>query len=538
MILLTTKNNHFNLDSPVGRVLWYILSIFWQGTTTRQTTFCKEGKRHQGTERIAHNTCGALTKWLNFLRLKITTFSKRYQSHQHSSAESWFNSAFLFKFASQFIIFSFLITFLPLSSYANTQSFTLANGLKLIVKEDHRAPTAVQMVWYKAGSMDEHNGTTGLAHALEHMMFKGTKNIASGEFSAKIAALGGRENAFTSKDYTAYFQQIDRSKLEAVMALEADRMHNLNLNEEEFSKEIKVIMEERRLRTDNQTSGQIFETLYANAFTAHPYRHPIIGWMNDLENMSIQDVQQWYNTWYAPNNAILIIGGNVNTQEVLNWAKKYYEIIPAKQVPTTKPQKEPVQKGIRRINLKAVAQNPQLVLAYQAPSLPYSTKQEDADALEILAAVLNGYDNARFNARLIRNKKIATDINTDYSHIGRGPGLFIIAATPTEKTSLTELEKQLKSEVKTISEQGISETELARIKTQLIAQQIYKRDSLFGQIMEIGLLESFGLDYTQSDTILKRLQNVTKEQVRSVAKQYFNDDTLTVLTLTPIPLQK
>lgn len=455
-----------------------------------------------------------------------------------TTKNSHFNRAFLFKFASPFIIFSFLITFLPLLCYANTQSFTLANGLKLIVKEDHRAPTAVQMVWYKAGSIDEHNGTTGLAHALEHMMFKGTKNMAPGEFSAKIAALGGRENAFTSKDYTAYFQQVERSKLEAVMALEADRMHNLNLNEEEFSKEIKVIIEERRLRTENQTNGQIFETLYASAFTAHPYRHPTIGWMNDLENMNIKDVQQWYNTWYAPNNATLIIGGNVNTQEVLNWAKKYYEIIPTKQVPTTKPQKEPLQKGIRRINLKSVAQNPQLVLAYKAPSLPYSPNQEDADALEILAAVLDGYDNARFTAHLIRNKKIATDINTDYTHIGRGPGLFIISATPTEKTSLIELEKQLKSEIQTIAKEGVSETELARIKAQLIAQQIYKRDSLFGQIMEIGLLESFGLNYTQSDAILKRLQNITKEQVQSVAKQYFNDDTLTVITLTPIPLQK
>ncbi|RYE72979.1 MAG: insulinase family protein, partial [Oxalobacteraceae bacterium] len=201
-----------------------------------------------------------------------------------------------------------MLALCPLAAQAEpAQEFMLENGMKIIVKEDHRAPTAAHMVWYRIGSMDELNGTTGVAHALEHMMFKGTTSLKPGEFSARVAALGGRENAFTSKDYTAYYQQIEKSRLEAVMALEADRMANLVFDRDEFSREIKVVMEERRLRTEDQASGRVYEALNAAAFVAHPYHHPIVGWMNDLEHMTMEDAKAWHDRFYAPNNATMVV---------------------------------------------------------------------------------------------------------------------------------------------------------------------------------------------------------------------------------------
>ncbi|MEE8221961.1 MAG: pitrilysin family protein, partial [Nitrosomonadaceae bacterium] len=217
-----------------------------------------------------------------------------------------------------------LISLISYDAFANPHEYMLANGLKLIVKEDHRSPVVVSQIWYKAGSVDESNGTTGVAHVLEHMMFKGTKKVSGGEFSKQIAAVGGRDNAFTARDYTAYFQQLHKSKLPLAMKLEADRMRNLRLTKEEFAKEIKVVMEERRLRTDDQPRSLVHEKMMAIAYQSHPYRRPIIGWMNDLENMSVRDAQEWYDRWYAPNNAVLVVVGDVNPNDIFSLAQKYY----------------------------------------------------------------------------------------------------------------------------------------------------------------------------------------------------------------------
>ena len=192
----------------------------------------------------------------------------------------------------------------PALALANTQEYKLENGLKIIVQEDHRSPVVVSQVWYKAGALDEVNGKTGVAHVLEHMMFKGTKKVPAGQFSRKIAAAGGRENAFTSQDYTAYFQQLEKSQLPLSFELEADRMANLNLTKEEFEKEIKVVMEERRWRTDDKPQAQVNEHFNSAAFRTHPYGRPVVGWMSDLENMRVEDTREWYNHWYAPNNAV------------------------------------------------------------------------------------------------------------------------------------------------------------------------------------------------------------------------------------------
>ncbi|MDH5481180.1 MAG: insulinase family protein, partial [Nitrosomonas sp.] len=294
---------------------------------------------------------------------------------------------------------------------ANPHEFILDNGLKLIVKQDHRSPVVVSQIWYKAGSIDELNGVTGIAHALEHMMFKGTTKVPSGEFSKRIAAAGGRENAFTSRDYTGYHQQLHKRNLPLAMELEADRMHNLVLTEEEFSKEIMVVMEERRLRTDDQARALVHEKMLATAYQSHPYKRPIVGWMNDLENMRVQDAQDWYDRWYMPNNAILVIVGDVDAQEVYALAQKYYGPIkprPVLSLAERKPQTEPPQLGIKRITVKAQAELPYLVMGYHAPVIRDIAADWEPYALEMLESVLDGHASARLNKTLVRERHIAT----------------------------------------------------------------------------------------------------------------------------------
>ena len=232
----------------------------------------------------------------------------------------------------------YFLFFIPTLLFAQVHQKTLDNGLKIFVKEDHRSPVVVSQVWYRAGSIDEVNGKTGVAHVLEHMMFKGTKTTKPGQFSEVIAAAGGRENAFTGADYTAYFQTLEKSKLPIAMKMESDRMQNLLIKKEEFAKEINVVMEERRWRTDDKPTSQVNELMQSLAFVSHPYGRPIVGWMNDLENMSHEDALEWYENWYAPNNAILVVAGDVNPQEIFALAEKYYGPISSKKIKERKPQ--------------------------------------------------------------------------------------------------------------------------------------------------------------------------------------------------------
>ncbi|MCA1324159.1 M16 family metallopeptidase [Herbaspirillum sp. alder98] len=423
-----------------------------------------------------------------------------------------------------------------LAQAQTAREFVLGNGMKVVVKEDRRAPTAVQMVWYKVGSIDELNGTTGISHALEHMMFKGTRKHKVGEFSRLVAEMGGRENAFTANDYTAYFQQIEKSHLEAVMALEADRMANLQFDAAEFSKEIRVVMEERRWRTDDQPMGLLNEALNAAAWTAHPYHHPVIGWMDDLENMTVQDLAAWYRQWYAPNNATLVVAGDVDADRVLALARKYFGKIAAQPRPRARPQNEPQQLGLRRVTVKAPAENSYVVLGFKVPALRQVEQDQEAYALDVLSAVLDGYENARLSANLIRTGNQATSVSASYSGVSRGPVLFTLEGTPAAGVSTEQLEALLRGEVARIASEGVSEQELQRVKTQLIASQIYKRDSVFGQAMEIGMMETTGIGQKNIDRIIDRLKTVTPAQVQAVAAKYFKDDNLTIATLVPLPL--
>ena len=331
------------------------------------------------------------------------------------------------------IFFCALILLIPNSGYSQKAEFThettLDNGLKVIVKEDHRAPTVAHMVWYRTGSIDETMGTTGVAHVLEHMMFKGTRTLGPGEFSKKVAALGGRENAFTSNDYTAYFQQIEKSYLLEMMRLEADRMHNLVLSEEEFKKEIKVVMEERRLRTDDQASGLLYEQFIATAFNSAPNRNPVIGWMEDLKNMTYLDAQNWYKKWYTPSNAILVVVGDVEPKQVFEMAKNTYGKVPKQILEERKIQGEPEQKGVKRFSLKAPAENIVVMMGWKVPKvIDANIDVVDPWALEVLAGVLDGNQNTRLNRILVKEKNISTGVNAGADAIGRSEQLFMISS--------------------------------------------------------------------------------------------------------------
>jgi len=419
--------------------------------------------------------------------------------------------------------------------------YKLANGLKLIVQEDHRSPVVVSQIWYRAGSIDELNGTTGVAHVLEHMMFKGTKKIPNGEFSKRIAAAGGRENAFTGRDYTAYFQQLHVSKLPLAMEQEADRMRNVILTRAEFEKEIKVVMEERRMRTEDNPHSLVHEKMMAAAYQAHPYQRPVIGWMSDLENMRVEDTQVWYDRYYAPNNAVLVVVGDVSPQAVYALAQKYYGKIKARPLPelaARKPQTEPPQLGTKRISVKAPAQLPYLAMGYHVPVLRDVNADWEPYALEMLAGVLDGNESARLNKSLVREQQIASSAGAGYDSTARGPGLFYIEATPSEGKTAGEVETALRVEIDKLIKDGVTAEELDRVKAQVVAGKVFQRDSTFYQAMQIGQLESIGMSYRDLDTMLKKLQAVTAEQVRAVAKKYLIDDSLTVAVLDPQPLDQ
>jgi zinc protease len=422
------------------------------------------------------------------------------------------------------------------AALANPHEKTLANGLRIIVQEDRRAPTAVHMVWYRAGSMDEVDGTSGVAHVLEHMMFKGTKNLKPGEFNKRVAAAGGRDNAFTSLDYTAYFQQVPARRLGEMMALEADRMANLVLDPKEFAQEIKVVMEERRLRTEDNPQSLVYEKQMAAAFQAHPYRRPIIGWMNDLEAMTAADARDWYRRWYAPNNAYVIVVGDVNKDEVFHLAERHYGKIPRRALPERKPQSEPAQVGIKRLSVKAPAKLPYVSLAWKVPVLRDLHKEREPYALEMLAGVLDGHEAARLARHLVRGSKVAVSAGAGYDATVRGEALFIISGTPAEGKSVAELESALRAEIARVANEGVGAQELERVKTQVIAAQVYKRDSMMAQAMEIGRSEAVGVHWRDIHTLLEKIRSVSAEEVRAVAKKYFGDDTLTVAVLDPQPL--
>jgi zinc protease len=425
------------------------------------------------------------------------------------------------------------------AAVASAQAFerTLPNGMKVLVKADRRAPTAVHMVWYRAGSMDEVNGRTGVAHVLEHMMFKGTKTLAPGEFSRRVAAMGGRENAFTSRDYTGYFQQIHTSRLAEVMRLEADRMANLQLSADEFAKEIRVVMEERRLRTEDRATALLYEQLMAATFVAHPYRAPIVGWMNDLESMTVADAQAWYDAWYSPSNAILVGGRGRRSRGGLGARPAHLRrdsragAAPAQAAaraaaarPAAARREGPRREPVRRDGVP------------RAEASSRSTATGEPYALELLSSLLDGGDSTRFTRNVVRGARIANRAGAGYDMTQRGPALFVLDGTPAQGKSTQDVERAMRAEIERIAKEGVPQAELDRVKVQYVAGQVYKRDSVFAQAMELAGLEIVGLSHRDADRILEKIRSVTVDEVRAVAGKWFGDDQLTVATLLPQPL--
>lgn len=428
---------------------------------------------------------------------------------------------------------------------ASITRFTLDNGMEVIVKPEPRAPTAVHMLWVRVGSMDEVDGTSGVAHVLEHMMFKGTPSLAPGEFSRRVAALGGRENAFTARDYTGYYQQIPADRLREVMQLEADRFANNQWPDAEFTREIEVVKEERRLRTEDNPRARVHEALNAITFFASPYRRPIVGWMNDLDAMTADDARAFYRRWYVPANAAVVIAGDVDPRQVRQWAQQTYGAIPSAAVPVRKPRLEPAQSGTRRVVVKAPAEQAYTVLAFKVPDLDAaalrggaSTDQaRDALALTVLAAVLDGYRGARLERALTQgDNRVADSAGASYGLWGRGPQLFALDGVPAKGRTTVEVEAALREQVARIAEGGVSAEELARVKTQWVASEVYKLDSLFSQAQALGSDWALGLPLDASERLVALLREVTADQVQSVAARYFGDDQMTVAVLRPQPV--
>jgi zinc protease len=430
----------------------------------------------------------------------------------------------------------FLASQLVLAAGA-VHEYQLDNGLKVIIREDHRAPIVVSQVWYKVGASYEHDGITGVSHVLEHMMFKGTDDHPAGEFSRIISENGGRENAFTSADYTAYFQRLEKSRLPISFELESDRMRKLNLQEEDFIKEINVVMEERRLRTDDKPTALTYEQFAATAFIISSVRIPTIGWMNDLENMQLDDLQHWYERWYAPNNAILVVVGDVEAEAVLKLAKKYFGPLKPEVIVPPKPRVEPVQKGKRNITVKAPAEVPYTIMGYKAPVLATAEESWEPYALEVLANVLDGGGSSRLTRDLVRGSQIATSAGAGYDLYDRQAGLFLLDGTPAGSSTIADVQAALLEQIQQLKDEQVTDKELTRIKSGVVASAVYELDSMFYQAMKIGQLEAVGLDWRLAVEYVDRINAVTAEQVQAVAKKYLVEEALTVAVLDPLPME-
>lgn len=432
-----------------------------------------------------------------------------------------------------------LVALLPLSVAAEVVDTTLANGLRVIVKPDHRAPVVTSMVWYKVGSSYEHDGITGVSHVLEHMMFQGTERYPAGEFSSIISANGGSQNAFTSRDYTAYYQNLERSRLPVSFELEADRMRGLVLDEQEFVKENKVVQEERRLRTDDKPQGLAAERFMAAAYISSGYHWPIIGWMSDLQQMTVADLERWYKQWYGPNNATVVVVGDVDPDEVIALAKTHFgPLKPTEPTPVAPHRPELRPLGERRVVVKAPARLPYLMMGYQVPVLTDDAESWEPYALEVLNWVLDGDDSSRMSRELVRGSEIAAGVSVSYDLYSRNQTLFTISAVPANGTSVAQLEQALKQQVTRMQQTLVTEQELERIRNGAVAQEVFGRDSVNYQANRIGSLVTVGLDWRLADQYVERLQAVTPEQVQAVARKYLVDDRLTVATLLPLSIEE
>ncbi|MEF8793430.1 M16 family metallopeptidase [Thiohalorhabdus sp.] len=427
-----------------------------------------------------------------------------------------------------------VVLLVPGGHAAEVATHKLDNGMEVLVRPDHRAPVVTAMVWYRVGGIDEYPGRTGVAHVLEHMMFKGTEEVGPGEFAEIIARNGGDDNAFTGQDYTAYFEKLASDRLEVALRLEADRMVNLLLQEEQFAKETQVVMEERRLRVEDDPRSLAHETLRAVAFDAHGYGQPIIGWMEDLESLELADLETWYDRYYSPRNARLVVAGDVEPEQVFELAEKHFGGLPGGAEPAAvDPKPAPEPRGSRTVDLEAQARVPYTVMAYRVPNLPAADANWEPFALRLLAGILDEGRSARLASRLVRDRGLAASAGAHYGPESRAPGLFYLEGTPAPDTDPEALEQALLDQVASLREEAVGKDELARVKRQIAASEVFQNDSVFYQAMEIGKLETIGYGHEYRKNYLERIRAVTPEQIQKVAAKYLKPQRRTLVRLHP-----
>ena len=415
----------------------------------------------------------------------------------------------------------------------NTFETTLNNGLKVIIREDHRSPMVMTQIWYKVGSSDESGNTLGISHVLEHMMFKGTAKVPNDEFTRLSRIYGGSVNAATFTNYTNYYQLYPKTYFPLALELEADRMSNLLLRQQDFEPEIKVVMEERRQRTDDNPRALAFERFKLIAYPTSHYRHPIIGHMKNLQSIQLQDVQAWYKKWYRPNNAILVIVGDVDHQAALLQVQKYFGDIPKAPTPPRNDVLEFEQLGYRHMELSAAIQVPNLYMAWNVGSLATAKNPQDAFALTIIKQLLDSGITSRLEQRLVRNNKILSSISVSYDPYQRGDSLFSISALPAAGVTLSEAQAAIQNEVDTLKQDLVNASEIERVVTQFVANWIYSQDDLAGQARTIGNLEVNGFSHRLIDVLPQHFQAITAQELQRVAQNYFNKDRLSTLYLLP-----
>ncbi len=438
------------------------------------------------------------------------------------------------------ILLGLLLLTQPLMSFGNaiqTHEYKLENDLTLIVRPDHRAPIATVQVWYKVGSSYETNGNTGLSHFLEHMMFKGTPDHPGTTFTDTIYAIGGDLNAFAAFDYTGYYEILPTEYLDTALALEADRMQNLIMTDPDiFEKEKQVVLEERRMRITDQPISLLYERYLATAFNSSPYRVLPIGWHDDIAATTLHDIKYWYDTWYAPNNATVIIIGDVQPDDVLQKVKHYFEPIARKSLPTLKPQHEIKPLGQKRVTVRVPATLPYLLMGFHTPVLKNTPVLWEPAALTLLSGILDGGESARLSKNLIRGSRIANVASVDYDPYFRDQNLLTLSGVPAEGVSMERFEAALLAQIDLLKTELITPEELERARKQFMASEIYKLDSIDAQAYEIGSLESVGLSWEVSNEFLQEILLVTPEQVQQVAKKYLLPELMTVAILEPLAL--
>jgi zinc protease len=410
---------------------------------------------------------------------------------------------------------------------------TLPNGLKVILHEQHRVPLVTFQVWYRVGSRNEAWGNTGLSHMLEHMMFKGTPQVGPEAFSRIIQEHGGEDNAFTSRDFTAYFEELSAAAVPVAIELEADRMQHLVLRDEDFHTERLVVMEERRLRTDDNPQAALLEQLEATAYQTSPYHWPIIGWMEDLARLTVADLETHYHTYYHPANAFIVAVGDFQVADLLPRIEQAFGVHPSGTAPDQQKNIDPPQSGERRLILKRVAQLPSLVMGYHVPNL----REPDSYVLEVIAAILSQGQSSRLYHSLVRDKRLAFEANADYSLLSRDPGLFFLSATPLPGKDASEVEQAIDQALARLQGEPVSARELDKAKHQLEAAFVMGQDSLFAQAMLLAQYE-IAHSWRAIDDYLPAIRRVSAADIQRVASRYLIPDNRTVGVLMPLPPQE